>query len=163
MFVRTAGEPDLERIRALLVETWHATYDPIYGPERVAGIVADWHSLVALKARLSKPRSEFLVADDGATLAGMAFAEQFDRIVLLRQLYVLPAFQRQGVGKMLLDEVTGCFPEADTMRLEVEEANVRALAFYERQGFARVGHTPNCGAEGSGIPALIYERPILSL
>ncbi len=31
MFVRTASERDVPAIRALLVETWHDTYDPIYG------------------------------------------------------------------------------------------------------------------------------------
>jgi len=38
MFIRTAGERDLEAVRALLVETWHATYDGIYGAEGVAAI-----------------------------------------------------------------------------------------------------------------------------
>ncbi len=34
-FVRTASERDLEKVRALLVETWHATYDTFYGVEKV--------------------------------------------------------------------------------------------------------------------------------
>ena len=38
MFVRSAGERDLAAVRELLVETWHATYDPIYGAERVTAI-----------------------------------------------------------------------------------------------------------------------------
>ncbi|RUW65366.1 GNAT family N-acetyltransferase, partial [Mesorhizobium sp. M4B.F.Ca.ET.089.01.1.1] len=74
MFVRTASERDLVAIRALLVETWHATYDAIYGVERVTAITDDWHSIASLKARLTRPNSEFLVADDGKRLGGMAFA-----------------------------------------------------------------------------------------
>jgi hypothetical protein len=31
VFIRTAGERDLDEIRTLLVETWHDTYDGIYG------------------------------------------------------------------------------------------------------------------------------------
>jgi len=38
MFVRTASERDLKAVRDLLVETWHATYDPFYGVERVTAI-----------------------------------------------------------------------------------------------------------------------------
>ena len=38
MFVRTASERDLAAVRALLVETWHATYDAIYGGKRVTEI-----------------------------------------------------------------------------------------------------------------------------
>ena len=54
---------------------------------------------------------------------------------MLHQLYVRPAHQGHGVGGMLLDEILNCFPEAETVRLEVEEANVRAIAFYEAYGF----------------------------
>jgi len=44
--------------------------------------------------------------------------------------------------------------------LEVEEANDRAIAFYEREGFKRVDTTPDCGVKGSGIPAVIMEKVI---
>ncbi|MEO3999150.1 GNAT family N-acetyltransferase [Mesorhizobium sp. CAU 1732] len=163
MFVRTAGSGDLEAIRSLLVETWHDTYDAIYGPARVTEITDEWHSIAALTARLDKPHSEFLVADDGEAISGMAFAAAIDdgKTVMLRQLYVRPAFQGRGVGGMLLDEVESCFPDANTVRLEVEEANEKAIAFYLAQGFAHTGSTANCGSGQSGIPALIYERPIV--
>lgn len=163
MFVRTAGERDLEAIRALLVETWHATYDGIYGAAKVTEITDDWHSIASLRRRLSRPNSEFLVADDGKRIGGMSFAEADEAggTVTLKQLYVLPAFQGRGIGSMLLDEVIESFSEAKLMRLEVEEANAKAIAFYVAQGFARTGRTANCGGEGSGIPALIYEMPLV--
>lgn len=163
MFVRTAGERDLGAIRALLVETWHDTYDAIYGRERVTAITDDWHSIASLQARLDKPHSEFVVADDGEAIAGMAFASALDegKTVMLHQLYVLPGQQGRGVGGLLLDEIEAAFPDAEKVRLEVEEANARAVAFYLAQGFSQVARTANCGKEQSGIPALIYERPIV--
>lgn len=160
MFVRTVGERDLEAVRALLVETWHATYDGIYGAAKVTEITDEWHSLARLKARLSEPNSEFLVADDGKALAGVAFAVAEGEAVRLRQLYVRPAMQGRGVGGMLLDEIEGCFPEAHKVTLEVEPANERAIAFYLAQGFARAGTVADCGRQGSGIAADVYERPI---
>ncbi|TKB80701.1 MAG: GNAT family N-acetyltransferase, partial [Mesorhizobium sp.] len=100
MFVRTASERDLAAVRALLVETWHATYDAIYGAARVTEITDEWHSIAALKARLTRPNSEFLLADDGKSIGGMAFAAATTDpgIVMLNQLYVHPAWQRQGIG-----------------------------------------------------------------
>lgn len=160
MFVRTAGERDLEAIRDLLVETWHATYDAIYGAEKVSQINDEWHSPKALRARLDKPRSEFLVADDGVAIAGVAYAEASGETALLKQLYVRPSMQGRGVGGLLLDEVEGSFPEARKLQLEVEEANGKAVTFYVAQGFAKVGMTSDCGSAGSGIAAAIYERPI---
>ncbi|MBZ9998594.1 MULTISPECIES: GNAT family N-acetyltransferase [unclassified Mesorhizobium] len=162
MFVRTAGDRDLAAIRALLVETWHATYDAIYGAERVTEITDAWHSIASLKARLAKPNSEFLVADDGQRIGGMAFAEALDGggVVMLKQLYVQPRLQGRGIGGMLLDEIIESFPEARAIRLEVEEKNTRAIAFYQANGFVQTGRTDNCGSAQSAIPALVYERPL---
>lgn len=160
MFVRTASERDLETIKVLLADTWHAAYDAIYGAERVNEITAEWHSLAALKARLTRPNSEFLVADDGTRIAGTAFAAATSdgKTVVLHQLDVRPGNQRAGVGRLLLDEVEQCFPEARTLRLEVEKSNAGAIAFYRASGFEQVGETADGGAEQSGIPALIFEK-----
>ncbi|MER8381841.1 GNAT family N-acetyltransferase [Mesorhizobium sp. M1399] len=161
MFVRTAGERDLAAVRALLIETWHATYDAIYGAARVTEITDEWHSIAALKARLTRPNSEFLVADDGKSIGGMAFAAATTdaRIVMLNQLYVHPAWQRQGIGQALLDEIEASFPEARTLRVEVEEANAPAIAFYRSRGFLPASDTADCGG-ATGLPALVLEKAI---
>lgn len=157
MFVRTASERDLAAIRSLLVETWHATYDAIYGPDRVTEITDEWHSISALRARLTCPNSEFLVADDGTEIGGVAFAvsENGGATVVLRLLYVLPRQQGRGIGGLLLDEVIDSFPEGRLIRLEVEAANGRAVAFYEGQGFVATG-----GVSQYGAGTLIMERAL---
>ncbi|MEZ5811415.1 MAG: GNAT family N-acetyltransferase [Rhizobiaceae bacterium] len=162
MFARTASERDLEAVRALLVDTWHATYDAVYGAARVTEITDDWHSFEALKARLGRPNSEFILADDGRTIGGMAFASATDegRTLNLHQLYVRPALQGRGTGSLLLAEIIDSFPQARRITLEVEESNGPAIAFYEARGFRRVGRTENCGRDQSGIPALVYERTL---
>ncbi|HWK67115.1 MAG TPA: GNAT family N-acetyltransferase [Rhizobiaceae bacterium] len=157
MFVRTASERDLGAIRSLLIETWHATYDAIYGPDRVTEITDQWNSVSALTPRLTCPNSEFLVADDGKEIGGMAFAVSEDggATVVLRQLYVLPRQQGRGIGGLLLDEVIESFPEGRLIRLEVESANGRAVAFFEGQGFVASG-----GVRHSDAGMLVMERPL---
>ena len=162
-FIRTAGRADLPKISALLSETWHDTYDEIYGVERVSEITQSWHSQKALEPRLGRPESEFIVADDGARIGGMAFAASSDaqrKLVVLHQLYVHPNVQGQGIGTELLREIFEAFPDALTIRLEVEEANEKALNFYKSHGFEAVGRTDNCGDPKSGIHALLMERPL---
>lgn len=163
MFVRTASAHDLPAIRALLVATWHDTCDPIYGVARVTAITDEWHSLPALAARLERPGSEFLVADDGVRIGGVAFAVMADdgAGVALQQLYVLPELQGRGIGGLLLDEIEGCFPEATGIEAEVEEKNAKALAFYRAQGFAERARRRASGPGDIAIDLLVLARPIV--
>ncbi|MBB4954216.1 ribosomal protein S18 acetylase RimI-like enzyme [Agrobacterium vitis] len=162
-FVRTASDRDLEKVRALLAETWHATYDSIYGVTKVEEIIGNWHSLPALKARLAKKGGEFLVADDGKRIGGMGFAamaENMAKTAMLHQLYVHPDVQRQGIGRDIFAELETCFPDAEVMRLEVEPKNAAAIAFYEAHGFVEVDRIQDCGAAGSGLEAIVMEKPL---
>ncbi|MER9161064.1 GNAT family N-acetyltransferase [Mesorhizobium sp. M7A.F.Ca.US.010.02.1.1] len=161
MFVRTAGERDLAAVRTLLVETWHATYDAIYGAAKVAEITDEWHSIASLRSRLTRPNSEFLVADDGKRIGGMAFAAATAdaKIILLNQLYVHPDCQRRGIGQALLDEVEASFPEARTLRVEVEEANAGAIAFYRSKGFLPVSAAEE-SRDTSRPTTLSFEKPL---
>lgn len=158
MWIRTASERDLDEIRALLVTTWHDTYDGIYGADKVTGITDDWHAVSVLRKRLTQPGSEFVVADNGEKICAVAFASTEDgKSIVLHQLYVLPQFQGQGAGGLLLDEIKACFPEGRRITLEVEERNANAIRFYENKGFREIGRTGNCGGPDSGMPALILE------
>lgn len=141
MFVRTASDRDLAEIGGLLAEIWHATYDPIYGAAGVGAISQRWHSERWLRQMLRRPRSEFIVADTGSGLAGMAYAAIAERepgVVDLQEIDVRPAAQGRGVGTLLLEEMEASFFDVPLMRLEVEERNDRAVRFYEATGFTRM-------------------------
>lgn len=162
-FVRSASETDLNTVSDLLGRSWHATYDALYGADKVAEITAEWHSAPSLKARLVRPDSEFVVADDGRRIGGMAYAAMDKNepdVVVLHQLYVDPELIGQGIGRDLFAEVETCFPAAKRMRLEVETKNERAVRFYAGLGFHEVGWTKNCGTDQSGIPAAIMEKAL---
>ena len=162
-FVRTAMEQDIPAVCALLEAAWHATYDDILGVEKVNAIVADWHSPSAIKTRLEKRHGEFLVADDGSRIGGMAYAAPSkDRpdTVDLNQLYVHPDFLRQGIGRDLFAEIETCFPNAKTLSLEVVPENKAAIAFYTVHGLKEVGRTEDCGGCSTDIPAIIMEKDL---
>jgi len=159
MWVRTFGSKDIDAISALLVKTWHATYDDIYGVERVNEITAEWHNPSALAMQVRMLNSECLVADNGKNIAGMAYGrEEEPGIIKLHQLYVLPDFHGQGVGAMLLKEIEDSFFDAKQFFLEVEEKNIQAIRFYEKHDYRQSGTVDNCGREDSGIAALVFTR-----
>jgi ribosomal protein S18 acetylase RimI-like enzyme len=162
-FVRTASERDLAKVSTLLGETWHATYDTLYGAEKVSELTAQWYSVAALKARLAQKNAEFVVADNGRDIGGMGYASMSETLkkgAVLHQLYVHPKLQRQGIGRDLFTELETCFPDAEFMQLEVEPQNQAALAFYEAHGFVKIGETANEGDGQSGIPAIVMEKPL---
>ena len=136
LIIRDALAADLPAVRSLLVETWHDTYDGIYGWQRVAEITNAWHSLENLKAQLGRDEGVFLVALVGEEIVATASARQErDRAALLTRLYVMPNRQGIGIGRTMLQVALACFPDAPVARLEVESQNELAIAFYERMGF----------------------------
>lgn len=161
-FVRSASPRDLPAIREVLAETWRATYAQFYGAAKVEEIIANWHSEAAIKANLARPDGEFLVADDGTMIGGVAFASHSGATgaVSLHQLYVRPECQGLGVGRDLFAEIETCFPGARKLTLEVDPDNEPAIAFYRAHGMNETGRTDNCGKGESGIPALILEKPL---
>jgi len=156
VFIRTAANRDIPSIRALLGEAWHATYDDIYGVEKVTAITSEWHSIEALEKQRNTPGSEFVIADTGTQILGMAYATQHAKTVKLHQLYVSPAAQGRNIETELLQEIIFCLDGADEITLEVDPSNTGAIGFYEAFGFHKSGETANCGQDASGIPAHIF-------
>ena len=69
---------------------------------------------------------------------------------LLVGVYVAPGHRGRdaGVADALLDAVERwAAGHGTTLRLHVHEDNPRALAFYERRGFVRTGHTEPYGLD----------------
>ncbi|MGB8818082.1 MAG: GNAT family N-acetyltransferase [Rhizobiaceae bacterium] len=158
-YIRTATVADLPAVERLLRAAWHAAYDGIHGADKIEATSRAWHSPAKLKTNLERPWSEFLLADTGAALAGVAYAAQASEdFITLHQLYIDPALTGRGIGTQLLEAVFDSFPEARAFRLEVDAGNPRAAAFYARHGFRETGRTPNCGQHGSGMASAIMEK-----
>ena len=71
----------------------------------------------------------------------IAFFESVRRPLYLLGMAVLPAWQRQGVGRRCLAEATGIARDwpADAIRLDAWDAEAGAGGFYSRCGYTEVG------------------------
>ncbi|MGP9818926.1 GNAT family N-acetyltransferase [Salinarimonas sp. NSM] len=157
--IRPVGRDDLAAVRAALVASWHATYDPIHGAAKVTEITDRWHALPALSRQVDRPGTVFLMAEgaDGGVL-GSALAHVDDgEEACLRRLYVTPGGEGRGLGRLLLDETLARLAERDAW-LEVEPRNTRAIRFYEREGFVLDRPAQGCGGRAD-LEAVIMRRP----
>lgn len=159
--IRPAIAADLPAIRDVLVDTWHATYDAIYGAQRVNAITADWHSLDALGRLVTLGPASLMVAEMDHRIVATATARMIAATqAKLDRLYVLPSAQGHGIGTRLMRETLSRLPEASTVVLEVEPQNRHAIDYYRAQGFSYVRGITDCGRAGSGIPADLYQRAL---
>lgn len=160
--IRSAFPADLAGVRDLLIETWHDTYDGLYGAPVVDAICQRWHSLGTLTLQADQAGTAFLVAigrDRMLLATSLAMISTVDvECVDLQRLYVLPQAQGHGVGRALLRETLARYPAARTVRLEVEPRNLRAIAFYESEGFVRVGMIEHGSDAGGRWNALLMQK-----
>jgi len=143
IWIRTASINDIEAIHALLQASWHASYDDLIGAETVTTIVSDWYDPMQIAQDINQPEAEYIVADDGVTLYGVAHAlsgilTDNPDTVLIHQLCVSPLHQCQGLGGQLLDELESCFPAAPRFQVRLAEKNERALQFFTHRGYAHL-------------------------
>jgi ribosomal protein S18 acetylase RimI-like enzyme len=160
---RQVTPSDLVAVRAALIETWHATYDGIYGPDKVRDITTRWHNVLALAAQIEQSDTAFLLAERDGDVIASSFAGRIEPdVVHLYRLYVRPSAQAHGVGVALMQATFAALPSVSRYRLEVEPRNSAAIAFYQRHGFVQIGTVSDCGAAiggaNSGIAALVLER-----
>ncbi|MDL2214117.1 GNAT family N-acetyltransferase [Clostridia bacterium OttesenSCG-928-O13] len=88
-----------------------------------------------------------LIESDGkpAGFCSLSFSystEAGGAVVLIEEAFILPEFRGQGLGEGLFDYIKEQYRgKAARLRLEVAPSNTRAIALYERLGFAVLPYT----------------------
>jgi diamine N-acetyltransferase len=161
--VRPAGPQDARRLSQLGASTFRDTFGDANRPEDIDRFVADAFNPERQAAEIADPAGLVLLAEhtasDGAVeLIGYAHLVRQSpppgvtgpAPVELKRLYVEHAWHGQGAAQRLMDAVLEGARSwgAGTLWLGVWERNPRAVAFYEKYGFRRVGeHTFMLGDE----------------
>jgi len=134
-----ARTEDLSGIKSLLAVAWRDTYSSFLPESVIAKVAAEWHSREVLEAELNRHATFAGVArSSSAGIVGMITAHSDGELLIVARLYVLPAFQRQGIGERLMRESCRAFPQSRRIRLHVEEQNPKGRAFYRKLGFREV-------------------------
>jgi ribosomal protein S18 acetylase RimI-like enzyme len=147
--IKVACAKDALSLSRLGKETFTETYARFNTQQNFQKYVKASFSKKATAEQLEDDRNFFLIAYLNNKQVGYAklsennkpFHDKSINAVELERIYVLKDFQGGGIGKILLDK---CLAFAQlrkypVMWLGVWEENLRALKFYQRQGFVVFG------------------------
>ena len=129
-----AGPADIANISRIAEQTWPVCYRGIVSDEQLPIMLEHYYSPEAL-ARQMQEGQRFWIALLGGKVSGFASATQENDLIWLRKLYVLPSAQGYGLGKTLFEAIVANHANARYMRLNVNQNNHPAIAFYRRLGF----------------------------
>ena len=147
--IRVARPADAELLAALGARTFEEAFGADNSPEDMATHLARYFTPATIEEELLNPSNRYLIAEIADSAAGYAKLRwgasrqgvQADRPVELSRIYVAAEWIGQRVGAALiqrcLDEAQAS--DADVLWLGVWERNERAISFYEKWGFAKVG------------------------
>ena len=139
-----------EQLLDLEQRTFREAYSADSRAEDIEAYIASSYSVKKLSKELSDPGIHFFMGTLGSEHIGFVMLRRDaarpdcvpdEGAVQLSRLYVLKRFYGQGLGKALLSTAIAHALQNghQTMWLSVWEKNTRALEFYRKQGFQRLG------------------------
>ncbi|GAB2541878.1 GNAT family N-acetyltransferase [Spirosoma aerophilum] len=164
--ITEATEPDFPIIRDIAYQTWPSTFGEILSAEQIEYMLNMMYSMDALKAQVNEKNHVFLLAQDSDSGVYLGFISyEFDyngqSKTKIHKIYLLPASQGKGVGRLLIDQVAGLASAHGntTLSLNVNKFN-KAIQFYERMGFSTVNTETIDIGNGFIMDDNVMEKPM---
>ena len=157
--IERAAAQDVPTIKEVLRAAWHDTYASLLPKAAIESITSQWHAPELLTEQIQNPEIYFAIARDGAVVAGVITARKQDDAIVVGRLYVLPQYQRRGIGRQLLESSYGAFRGAQRVRLTVEAENRKGVSFYAKQGFRETARISEEVA-GARLENVVMEKPL---
>src|SRR3954469_22773202 len=130
------------------------------GELEVEGFPTDRLSRRNMRRLLSTPSASLRVMGSDGAIEGyhLTLFRNGSRIARLYSLVVAPHRRGQGVAEALIADAEEIAARrgARALRLEVRQDNARAIRFYKRLGYRKIGQRANYYADGAN--ALRYEK-----
>ena len=158
--IRRAKIEDILGIKRVLAETWRDTYAAFLSEESIATVTAEWHSPKVFEVEIGQPLTFTCIAKSGSDeVVAVITAHSCGESLSVSRLYVLPAFQRQGIGAKLMESSYQAFPQSQRVQLDVEEQNLKGRDFYRKLGFIEVGSKAD-NVAGTKLNSIVLEKQI---
>ncbi|WP_299824319.1 GNAT family N-acetyltransferase [uncultured Pontibacter sp.] len=138
IYIRPATQADIPCINSLAQAIWSPTYSSILAQEQIDYMFGVIYTEEALRQQMQEGQT-FLLLHEGERPVGFAaysVKNAADKVYKLNKIYLLPACQGKGYGKLLLTTVEEKVKQegAAILDLNVNRHN-KAKDFYERCGY----------------------------
>ncbi len=133
--IRPMMEKDITAVQHIARATWKDTYINML-PESVQQQFLDYTYSTPMVEMMMK-KTELLIAETNGIPVGFLCRTRvdYDGDAELTALYILPEYQRQGVGMQLFRMALARLDNAVQLFVYVDDLNDQAKAFYEKMGF----------------------------
>ncbi|MDD5073766.1 MAG: GNAT family N-acetyltransferase [Candidatus Shapirobacteria bacterium] len=138
--ISQAGTADISTISKIQKKAWLATYPNLgTGVTRADILKKDFTGLEPTRYQNMADDNwrYFLAQKDNQTIGYAAAKKEADQGII-KLVHVLPQFQNQGVGSVLLEQVLKWLV-GKRIVLQVARANFGTIAFYQKFGFSPIG------------------------
>lgn len=168
--IRNCTVEDIGLLRELSVKTFYEAFAPLNTEENMAAYLETAFNADRLSRELADENSEFYFLYYGERLAGYLKLNEApsqtdindEKSLEIERIYVSSEFQGAGLGSFLMQQALAKAIERGKkyVWLGVWEKNERALRFYRRNGFYKIGtHTFAVGEDAQTDHIMKKELP----
>ncbi|KAJ3205270.1 hypothetical protein HK099_000874, partial [Clydaea vesicula] len=153
VLIRFGNEKDVEKLNILGRDTFSAKWKDFYTNEQLEKILQETFQEDILKDQFQNPKENlYVVSEDPKTLNLVGYIQckhhhkvkyeclPFEKTLEIKKFYILENYFGTGISKKMMNFLLNSIDETkQRIWLGVNEGNFRAIGFYEKFGFKKVG------------------------
>lgn len=159
-----ASEVDILVISQIAYQTWPSAFKDILSPKQIEYMLNMMYSANSLTRQMREKKNVFYLAKDESKFVGY-ISYELNYLALpktkIHKIYILPSVQGKGIGKLLMGKVAEIAMKNNNtiLSLNVNRDN-KAISFYEKYGFIKVGKEDIDIGNGYLMEDFIMEKSI---
>lgn len=133
--LKTATIKDIELIKNLAYEIWHAHYIDIIGIEQVDYMLSKMYDAQSLVKQMEAEKHQFYLIENNNTVIGFISVSSTNHTdYFIHKFYIKQTVAAKGLGTTTLNELTALL-KPKTYTLTVNRQNYKSINFYFKNGF----------------------------
>ena len=161
-----AEDAELARIAEMAVRIWRAHYPGIISHEQIQYMLERMYAIETIRAEIrSQGIRYYQILADGQMVGFASMGPTSEPgMAKLHKLYVVPEVHGRGLGKRLLNHCETGMAQIGARRLilAVNKRNAKAIAFYQRNGFAVIESVVNDIGGGFVMDDFIMAKEVIN-